>query len=87
MSIMPLIFTPLTEIRPEPEQPDVHHALPLHVEPLQEHPHDLRDLSHDEHHHREISGHKESPRVQIGKGQNLFCKKRGDFEFSLFGPI
>ena len=53
------MFTLLTEIRPEPEQPDVHHALPLHVEPLQEHPHDLRDLPHDEHHHRALSGHKE----------------------------
>ena len=49
----------LAEVRSQPEQPAVPHALPLRVEPLQEHPHDLRDLPHDEHHHRALSGHQE----------------------------
>ena len=60
----------LAEVRPQPEQPVVHHALPLHVEPLQEHPHDLRDLPHDEHHHRALLGHQKSTRVQSGPGED-----------------
>ena len=55
----PVQIMNLAEVRSQPEQPAVHHALPLRVEPLQEHPHDLRDLPHDEHHHRALSGHKE----------------------------
>ena len=55
----PELIMNLAEVRSQPEQPAVHHALPLRVEPLQEHPHDLRDLPHDEHHHRALSGHQE----------------------------
>ena len=55
----PELIMNLAEVRSQPEQPAVHYALPLPVEPCQEHPHDLRDLPHDEHHHRALSGHKE----------------------------
>ena len=45
------MFFNLSEIRPGLEEPAVHHSFALCVEPLQEHPHDIRDLPHDEHHH------------------------------------
>ena len=50
----------LAEVRSQPEQPAVHYAPPLPVEPLEEHPHDLRDLPHDEHHHGALPRHPQS---------------------------
>ena len=52
------------------EEPDVHLALSLRVEPFEEHPDDLRDLPHDEHHHRAILGHQKSTWVQSGRGED-----------------
>ena len=76
------------EPRPWLEEPDVHLALPLRVEPFEEHPDDLRDLPHDEHHHRALLGHQKSTRVQSGPGEESWEIKQSynqcDFCIYLF---